>query len=405
MDFRGFEDLKPNKFRKAYEDVKRVGGFLNSHKLGVFLVSLSGGVAFLYHNITQSHKKSLIQFAKERVETYFNATQNLCNRETESIFIKFIDERKFLEKIETPSIASIRQQKDPQEKQKLTDQLKVSIITKLFSVLYVIPLIIVLNRLQINLIGKYCYLDYILYKDQDVSKNRYINQKTEENFISSKDHCYFFDNKFSQFINLIQEQIKVSLKDWKIDQQSSFEGILKLLINIRGNFEKKEILTSTTSDKSLLYYLIPSEEEFNEILKTHKTPENDNDIQYEYLAMLYNETRNIFESQKFYEMFKECINETFLEFTQSLRADFESPELKNKIDQIVLPDLPIEMEIPKPLATMHNIVLLPKINKQITNILAKRTLIVDKLSTFSSIKKLNYSILTNDLDFNKLQFN
>ncbi|KAM9997715.1 hypothetical protein ACTFIY_007369 [Dictyostelium cf. discoideum] len=400
-----FEDLSPNKVSKVYQDLKKFGSFLYNHKMGVFLVSFSSGVAYLYHNITQSHKRKQIKLAKERVMTYFESTQKLSEREVDAIITKFIDENKILDKIQTPSLASIRSEKDPSERLKLTDQLKVSIITKLFSVLYIIPMVTIFNRLQINLIGKYCYLDYVLYKDQEQHSMRLINQQTESNFINSRNNCYFFKViNFSQFINLIQEQIKISLKDWKIDQQSSFEGFLKLLINIRNNFEKKEIIASISSDNSLLKYLIPTEEEIDNLVQSQKTPENDNDIEYQNLKMLYNEIRNIFESQKFYDVLKDSINQSFLEFTKNLREDFESTELKKQIDSIVLPDLPIEMEIPKPLVTMHNIILLPKINKQIGNIIVNKKSIIEKIGSTDLINQLNYSVLTNDLDFNKVQF-
>lgn len=62
------------------------------------------------------------------------------------------------------------------------------------------------------------------------------------------------------------------------------------------------------------------------------------------------------------------------------------------------------MEIPKPLVTMHNIILLPKINKQIGNIIVNKKSIIEKIGSTDLINQLNYSVLTNDLDFNKVQF-
>ncbi|KAK5584258.1 hypothetical protein RB653_005866 [Dictyostelium firmibasis] len=398
------EDLSPNKVNKVYQDLKKFGSFLYNHKMGVFLVSFSSGVAYLYHNITQSHKRKQVKLAKERVMTFFETTQQVSEREVDAIITKFIDENEILSKIQTPTLSLIRSEKDPSEKLKLTEQLRDSIFTKLFTVLYIIPMITVFNRLQINLIGKYCYLDQVLYRGQDHSM-RLINKQTESYFINSKNNCYFFkDIIFSQFIGFIQDQVKITLKDWKIEEQSSFEGFLKSLINIRNNFEKKEIISSISSNKSLLKYLIPTEEEIDDLVQSHKTPENDSDIEYQNLKMLYNEIRNIFESQKFYDVLKDSINQTFLEFTKSLREDFESTELKKQIDSIVLPDLPIEMEIPKPLVTMHNVILLPKINKQIGNIIANKKSIVEKIGSTDLINQLNYSVLTNDLDFNKVQF-
>ncbi|KAF2069516.1 hypothetical protein CYY_009163 [Polysphondylium violaceum] len=362
--------------------------------MNVFLLSLGGGIASLYAILSTQQKRNMIKGAKDRVSSYFTSSQDFSNNTVDFVLDNFFEKNNGLERIETPSIAMIRNAaKDPIEKNRLTDQLKISIMTKLFATMYTIPLIFVFNRIQVNIIGRYCYLDFIVQKDKQQVPKRLVDETTEKQYFSFINHL--FDQTFNRFVSIIQNHLEIHLKDWKIEEQSSYESFLRLMLKIRSSFESSNILSSNHKD-SLLKYLIPDEDEGG-------NSSNDS------LTMLFNETRNIFESQKFYGILKECINQSFLEFTKNIRNDFESNKKSGAAmainDNIIIPSfLPIEMEIPKPLSTMHNIVLLPKINKLVSQIskTSQRLDIITKMSQLESVKSFNYSILTNDLNFNKV---
>jgi len=376
------------KIRYILEKCKGLGSYVKTHKMNVFLLTLGGGIASLYAVFSTQQKRNMIKSAKDRVQSYFTSSQDFSNNTVDFVLNNFFEQNSGLERIETPSIAMIRNAaKDPVEKNRLTDQLKISIMTKLFTTMYTIPLIFIFNRIQVNIVGRYCYLDFIVQKDK--TPKRLVDEQVEKQYFSFIN--YLFDQTFNRFVSVIQKHLEIHLKDWKIEEQSSYESFLRLMLKVRSSFESSNILSSNQTE-SLLKYLIPDEDEGN-------TASNDS------LTMLFNETRNIFESPKFYGILKECINQSFLEFTKNIRNDFESNSKSTAInDNIVIPSLPIEMEIPKPLSTMHNIVLLPKINKLVNQIskTSQRLDIISKMSQLESVKSFNYSILTNDLNFNKL---
>ncbi|KYQ91590.1 transmembrane protein [Tieghemostelium lacteum] len=373
--------------------------FLYNHKLGVFLVGFGSSVAVLYHKMRNSRKNQMIVVSKEKVAQFFEKSQQFSNNTVQFIISNFLIQKKILDEyIDITSISlKIRCASTPEEKKMFTDELGYSIISRLYTTLYTIPLILLLNRIQINLIGKYCYLDYIIYQTEE---NRLINEKDEKTFISFSN--YLFDYKFRYFIEMIKSEVTDELKNWKLDQQSTYEGILMLLLRIRNRFESKKILLTLNdkkseigiNEKSMLNYLIPTETD---------------QVRYdETIRHLLDEVRNIFEDDKFYRVLSDSINTSFLWFTKSLRTVFESssPQIPEVIESN--PYVPFEIEIPKPLNMLHHLQLLPKINKMVNEVLSPDSTIIQQIIQNSSdqpaFQEFNYKILTNNINFNQLKF-
>ncbi|EFA86815.1 peroxisomal biogenesis factor 3 [Heterostelium album PN500] len=348
--------------------------YIFNHKLQLLLVSLGGSVGYLYYKTNRTHYESQIKLADERITTFFKNTQATCDQTTILFITKNLEDN-LNKTVITPTISEIRSASTPEIKQDLTDKLKISIVTKITSTLYLMPLLLLFIRVQINLVGRYCYLERIVRQsvseDTETTK-RPISTETENKFFSISKHI--IEKRFDEFVNVINEQVTIVLKDYKLDQLLGFEDLLRIFIKIRDRFEKPEVFASINNRNCLARYLMPDEDK-------------------EFL--LLNEAMNIFEDKDFYQVISESINNSFLLFYENVRGDFQ-PSSSTVADMATLST----SEPPK----LHLIALIPKLNKQLDRLINR-----DQAKTINQlvdqtdiINKANKLILTNNMDLNKL---
>ncbi|GAM24519.1 hypothetical protein SAMD00019534_076940, partial [Acytostelium subglobosum LB1] len=304
-----------------------------NNKMNIFLLSVGGGAAYMYHSSSQQQKKAEMQLTEERISTFFNNTQATCDQTT-ILFLKQNLEDKLNSAISSPTTAEIRSA-PPEQRHQLMDQLKIATYTKLLATLYIMPLLLLFIRVQINLVGRYCYLDRILCQtttgasaDSDSqTDSRPIDMETENRFFSISK--IIIEKRFDEFVQTINEQVTCVLQDYRIDQQVDYEELLKIFVKIRSKFENKQVLSSLDNADCLTRYLMPDNDEY-------------------YDSLLLNEAKNIFENRKFNDVIQESINCTFRIFYDMLRNEIGQqrvhiislvPRLIKLLDQLIKNDL------------------------------------------------------------------
>ncbi|EGG15994.1 transmembrane protein [Cavenderia fasciculata] len=424
-----------NNNKQTVKYIKDASGYLLNHKLNIFLVAFGGGVYYLYNNITNSHHQILKRAAQQRVTIYFTNTQATCDQST-ALFLQSLDE-KLEAAVGAPSIQDIRQAKDVEQKQRLSEKLKVAIFTKVFSTLYIIPLLMLFIRLQVNLIGRYCYLEQILKQQTDMnpspetnkdssatnplSTTRPISEDTESKFFSISNTI--LEHRFEEFVQQIENQVSLVLEDYKIDQQISYQALLQVFLKIRSHFESKQALSSLAQENCLTRFLLPKNNNNQNNSDNNNGSDNNGQQQEESISsdrlMLLNEIKNIFESDSFIKVLTESMNQSFLQFTENARTIFEDQQKQaraQQLEQMVVgvDDLitsssimPIDIAsiIPK-LNPMHMIVLVPKLNKQHSQTTTPDHIrsIIERIKNQPLVYQFNLSILTNVSDLNKLEY-
>jgi peroxin-3 len=220
-------------------------------------------------------------------------------------------------------------------------------------------------RIQVNLVGKYLYLD---------SMNGDLNNEVEPPFQASTQKRYLafaeylLQDGLRGLVTFIEDATETVVGPVALSHQLSYDDVLMIILTIRRSIESK-------FDR-LLECLLPSEKEDSEEEDTK-------------LSMLLSETRNILESPSFRFTLKQCLDRAFLHLTRNLRLSFV-------LDEHIPNDYPEDkILLPTPLVEMAMAKLLPCINKQYSFALqTPHNELVIALSSFGPLQEFNYSVFT-----------
>jgi len=234
------------------------------------------------------------------------------------------------------------QKLEKKNKRELWEELKIMSFTRLIASVYVINLISLLTYLQINLIGRYVYIDSVITLNHNKTENSDISTSTRERALSNGESQGLSTEIQAKYLAFSYHLIHVGWKDLaeKVREETekeigplllngkiTFENLIEIFNKIRMNIEetskiptKSKKYKDLNKDLNMTRYIINDEKYDNEILATVT---NDEKVTIDKkLKNLLNETRDILESQDFSAVLSSCLNDSFESLFMILKPTF-----------------------------------------------------------------------------------
>jgi len=271
----------------------------------------------------------------EEISSTYNVeiiTARLQHTKNTNIQVNPDDPEQDLEKI---------QKLEKKTKRELWEELKIMSFTRLIASVYIINLISLFTYLQINLIGRYVYIDSVITLNHNKSDNN-ATTSTRERALSNESSqglsteiqakylafsYYLIHVGWKELAEKVKKETEKEIGPLLLNGKITFENLIEIFNRIRMNVEetskiptKSKKYKDLNKDLNMTHYIINNEKYDNEILATVTNNEKitiDNK-----LKNLLNETRDILESQDFSAVLSSCLNDSFESLFMILKPTF-----------------------------------------------------------------------------------
>ncbi|KAL6078185.1 peroxin [Balamuthia mandrillaris] len=360
---------------------RRVRNFVRNHKKGLFVTAVVGGVAiYSMYSIQQKWKAlqahSLHRF---RLQAFFDNTQQTCDSTILSMVPTLADNLKEL--VEVPNASQLRSSMTTSQEEKYAfwDRCKVMNFTRTTCSVYALVLLVVFLRVQVNIVGRYLYLESLIKQDMNSlsGKKLLTSTKIPLEFVLGADtqrkYLTFAEYVLHQGLKQLSHHVeRVVTQVMARQYKCTFDDLLNIFDEIRRSVE----VPSNEMDNILITFLLPPEEEELE-LKDRK------------LQMLLNETRDIIESEEFNQVLKRCLNNAFFMMSSQLSSVFNNPASPSETGETAKPATK-EGPVALPMAK-----LLPHISKQVNAVLDPRpNPFLDSISSHKHLEDYSFELFT-----------
>jgi len=348
--------------------MKSVASYVSRHRHKIVSVVVLSGVIYFINLRLRSVSKALVskQAVQARTQVYFDKAQRSCDAATLSLIPKYSERLSSL--IDLPASSQLRTIEDKEQKIAMWDRFKILTFTRTLSGVYGLVLLALHIRVQVNLVGRYLYLDSMMNGDTHHELEPAFPSTTQKRYLAFAE--YLLQDGLRGLVAFIQDSAETVVGPISLTHQLSYDDVLVIILIIRRSIESK-------LDR-LLESLLPSEKEDFE----KEDPK---------LTMLLSETRNILEGTSFRSTLKQCLDRAFLHFTRNLRLSFVPDAQHTSSDH----EDDKSLSMPTPLVEMAMAKLLPCINKQYSFALqSPQNEIMIALSSFEPLQNYNYSVFT-----------
>jgi len=182
---------------------------------------------------------------------------------------------------------------------------KIQTFTRTISALYSVCLMNLFLRVQVNILGRYLYLNSSgSSSEEEVPITAEIQQK----YLAFADH--FVERGVKDLTSFLQEKVEAEMASWPLTKQCGVEDLLHLLKDIRNRIEPQVMTTEGNHKNGCLFYeyLLPSEE--------------NSEVSDKFLKCLLNESRDVLESDKFSTTMMLCAEKGFATLENQLREAY-----------------------------------------------------------------------------------
>jgi len=309
------------------------------------------------------------QLSHLRMKHYFENAQRTCDATTHG-FVGLLKEKIDL-LIKIPASTQIRNCENKEEKIAMWEAMKIKTFARTISGIYGLVLLALHLRLQVNVVGRYLYLDTILDSTGTPQGEPAFGPDTQTKYLAYAD--YLLQSGLPGLSTVVEVATEAALKDWLLTRIVGYDDTLRIILDIRRRVEGHM--------DTLLSHLLPSEEIQDSQLDDPK------------LVMLLSETRNILESDIFRQVLKVCLDQTFLYLTTHLRDSFVS-ELNSQSPSNSSENS--SLYPPSPLTEMAMAKFIPIINKQFGFVLenTSENEVVDLLSNITQLQNYSFDLFT-----------
>ncbi|KAF4801273.1 Peroxisomal biogenesis factor 3 [Turdus rufiventris] len=302
--------------------LRSLWSFLKRHKkkclaLGTFL----GGVYLLgkygQKKIREIQEREAAEYiAQARRQYHFESNQRTCNMTVLSMLPTLRDA--LMHQLNSESLTSLLKNR-PANKLEIWEDLKIISFTRSIVAVYSTCMLVVLLRVQLNIIGGYIYLDNVT-----LGKNG-----TVSILLSSKG--------LTELITMVKQAVHKVFGSISLKQTLSLLELEQKLKDIREVVENKD-LNQIASYSPLCRYLMPDEEN---PLASQACGLTERDIA---TIKLLNETRDMLESPDFSTVLSTCLNRGFsrlldnmAEFFRPTEKDLSQNSCVNSLSSVSLP--------------------------------------------------------------------
>ncbi|XP_052025526.1 peroxisomal biogenesis factor 3 [Apodemus sylvaticus] len=334
--------------------LRSMWNFLKRHKKKcIFLGTVLGGVYILgkygQKKIREIQEREAAEYiAQARRQYHFESNQRTCNMTVLSMLPTLREA--LMQQLNSESLTALLKNR-PSNKLEIWEDLKIISFTRSIVAVYSTCMLVVLLRVQLNIIGGYIYLD-----NATVGKNGttvLAPPDVQQQYLSSIQHL--LGDGLTELVTVIKQAVQrilgsVSLKHSLslLDLEQKLKEIRILVEQHRSSWNDKDVPTS-----SLCQYMMPDEETPLAAQAYGLSPRDITTIK------LLNETRDMLESPDFSTVLNTCLNRGFSRLLDNMAEFFRPTEQDlhhgNSINSLSSVSLPLAKIIPIVNGQIHSV--------------------------------------------------
>ncbi|KAJ3187669.1 peroxin [Gaertneriomyces sp. JEL0708] len=281
-------------------------------------------------------RREIEQTAKANVKRRFEQNLQDCTFAVASL-LPTLGENLFQELNVEMVTAQLQQSRSRQEgepspaaggksKMELWDELKILSFTRTVSAVYLTTLLILFTHLQLNLLGRFFYLDSVVAFSQDMHERqltgtagsrRGVSDGTERKYLTFS--WYILNVGWKRCVARVKKAVEEVVGSISLKEQVSFASLMDILEKVRLNIEADDTSPMTS-------FLLPEEGKEEEVLRAGGGAEADAFTVDAELRGLLDETRDFLESEDFKKVVGKCLDEGFDILAKQLKPSFFAEE-------------------------------------------------------------------------------
>ncbi|KAM6181493.1 peroxisomal biogenesis factor 3 [Erethizon dorsatum] len=302
--------------------LRSMWNFLKRHKKKcIFLGTVLGGVYILgkygQKKIREIQEREAAEYiAQARRQYHFESNQRTCNMTVLSMLPTLREA--LMQQLNSESLTALLKNR-PSNKLEIWEDLKIISFTRSIVAVYSTCMLVVLLRVQLNIIGGYIYLD-----NAAVGKNGttiLAPPDVQQQYLSSIQHL--LGDGLTELITVIKRAVQKILGSVSLKHSLSLLDLEQKLKEIRTLVEQHKSSSWINKDGSksfLCHYMMPDEET---PLAVQAYGLSSRDIT---TIKLLNETRDMLESPDFSTVLNTCLNRGFSRLLDNMATFFRPTE-------------------------------------------------------------------------------
>uniref|UniRef100_A0A8D3CWX7 Peroxisomal biogenesis factor 3 n=1 Tax=Scophthalmus maximus TaxID=52904 RepID=A0A8D3CWX7_SCOMX len=302
-----------------------VWNFVKRHKRKfIFTGAVVGGVYFLgkyaQKKLMELQEREATEYmAQARRQFHFESNQRTCNMTGDHVT-----------HTSSPQRHAALRCTSPANKLEIWEDLKIISFTRTVVAVYSTCMLVVLLRVQLNVIGGYLYLDNSVGKN---GTTPLAPPDVQQQYLSSIQHL--LGDGLTELMTVVKRAVQSSLGEVSLKQSLSLLELEQQLSWIRAEVE-------AGSERSLSWYLLADDEN---ALADQACGLTDNDV---LTIRLLNETRDMLDSPDFATVLNVCLNRGFSRLLDNLAEFFRPPpgDCAAAPDSLSVVNLPLAKIIP-----------------------------------------------------------
>ncbi|XP_019638997.1 PREDICTED: peroxisomal biogenesis factor 3-like [Branchiostoma belcheri] len=301
-----------------------VWDFIKRHKKKfIFAGVVVGGAVFLGKyaetKLRELQEKEMAeQLENARKKHHFDNNQRTCNMTVLSMIPSLRET--LMQRINTEELVAKLKSKPP-NKVELWEDLKIDSFTRVLVALYGTCILVVLLRVQLNIIGGYMYLDSLLNLNGASKEVVQAPREIQERYLASIQ--YLLGDGLTLLIRDTRQAVQEVIGSLSLRQELSLEDLHQAVWKVRREVERApedglDITGRSASTTGLTKYMLPEEEE--EKLDQASSLSQDDQV----LQKLLSETRDMIESVDFQTVLSTCLEASFTRLCDEVGVFFSA---------------------------------------------------------------------------------
>ncbi|KAM3861655.1 LOW QUALITY PROTEIN: peroxisomal biogenesis factor 3 [Diretmus argenteus] len=310
-----------------------VWNFMKRHRRKfIFTGAVVGGVYFLgkyaQKKMREIQEREAAEYiAQARRQFHFESNQRTCNMTVLSMLPTLREA--IIHQLDSESLTALLKTK-PANKLEIWEDLKIISFTRSLVAVYSTCMLVVLLRVQLNIIGGYLYLD------NSVGKNAMAPlapPDIQQQYLSSIQHL--LGDGLTELMTVVKRSVQATLGGVSLKQSLSLLELEQQLSWIRAEVE-------SGSERRMSWYMMADEEN---TLADQACGLTENDVM---TIKLLNETRDMLDSPDFSTVLNTCLNRGFSRLLDNLAEFFRPPpgDSASAPDSLSAVSLPLAKIIP-----------------------------------------------------------
>ncbi|XP_069581215.1 peroxisomal biogenesis factor 3 isoform X2 [Brachyistius frenatus] len=287
-----------------------VWSFVKRHKRKFIVTgAVVGGLCFLskyaQKKIRELQEKEATEYiAQARRQFHFESNQRTCNMTVLSMLPPLREA--IISQLNSESLTVLLKTR-PANKLEIWEDLKIISFTRSVVAVYTTCMLVVLLRVQLNIIGGYLYLDNSVGRS---TTTPLAPPDVQQQYLSSIQHL--LGDGLTELMTVVKKAVQNSLGGMSLKQSLSLLELEQQLSWIRAEVE-------ADSEHSLSWYLLADDED---VLSDQACGLTENDV---VTIRLLNETRDMLDSPDFTTVLNTCLNRGFSRLLDNLAEFFRPP--------------------------------------------------------------------------------